>query len=124
MDVVQVVISSEGEVCAAASAVYEGEGVIGVGYERLKVGEKGVDLFEFVAHGWTYASVVIHDAQALEEGVWAVVGEGIAFGAVVFAIGLGIWLGGFCAFEEYVAFFGDADVEVFAGGLDVDLSEG
>ena len=36
--------------------------------------EKGVDLFEFVAHGGAYAPVLIHDAEALKERVGAVVG--------------------------------------------------
>ena len=36
--------------------------------------EKGVDLFEFVAHGCPHAPVLIHDAEALQEGVGAVVG--------------------------------------------------
>jgi|GEM_PF-5358056 len=85
-------IGGKGEVGASTSAVDEGEGFSFIGYKGLQVVEKGVDLFEFVAHRGANTTVVIHDAEVLEESVWTVVGEGVVLDAVVFAVGLSVGL--------------------------------
>ena len=88
------------------------------------MGEKGIDLFELVAHGCTHAPGVIHNPKALQKGVWSIVGQGMVLDAIVRQRGLDIGARGFCAFEQGPAFFGDANVEVFAAGLHMDLREG
>ena len=85
-DVVEVVVSGEGEVGAATTAVEDLEGSFGgrkVGEDVVEEFEEFVDLGVLRAHGGADLAFGGHDAEELEEVVGGAFGEGRSFHAVV-----------------------------------------